>query len=156
MSRIAELGAALASAINDAPSGTFSVVMPTALFQYEADYTIPDGETMRVVVVPASARKERSARSGMWTWTYVFHVGVLGDVSATGSTGIDSDLMAACLGVVEDLSAWLQDKRYGATSNAALSEPIVNEPPYDPVDLDERKFVSVLEATLRADIKNGA
>ena len=146
MSRISDLGNELTDLINDAPSGTFDASF-TAIFQYEADYTIPDLETTRVVVVPASVSKTREGRR-RWARPHVFHVGVVGDVSAAAETGIDDDKMNALLGVVEDLDSYLQDTR-GATSKAVVSEPIVNDPPYDYVYLEVRKFVSVLEVTLR-------
>jgi len=102
---IVELCQGIADAINGAGSGTFSEPF-TAVFEYAPQYTIPDTETLRVVVTDAGGTIERPARR-LLQYADTARVVVMWRVADASGTGIDADLMERGLVLLEEITEFL-------------------------------------------------
>ena len=151
---IVETAQAVVDALN-AASG-FSQAF-TAVLKYVPVYTLPDAKSLQVCVVPAGAAYgdgEAGLRSGrrFGRVDYTVHVGIVARVTQTDGEP-DADEMDALLSLVDEIYAFfLADPCVGSAVKSTLMR-IENEPLFDPEDLADRLFVSVLALHFRADRK---
>lgn len=98
-------------ALNDASSGTFSESF-TAVFQYVPQYTIPDFETLRVVVSDAGGDINGASRR-LIQYVDRVRIVILWRVDSATTTEIDNDLMESGLLLSEEIVEFLFHRPIG-------------------------------------------
>ncbi|MCK9492677.1 MAG: hypothetical protein M0Q24_11395 [Sulfurimonas sp.] len=146
-SPLTDLANEVVAALN--ASSTFSQTF-TAELSYLSAYTPKDGETLRVMVMPAAATYGdkggglRSARR-FARCDYMVDVGVFARVDAADGQ-LDADAMESMLELMDEIYLALLDASFSAPVEA-----VENEPVYDPKDAGSGLFVSVLSIRFRMD-----
>lgn len=102
---IVELCEGIVTALNNAGSGEFSQDF-TAIFKYVPEYTLPDAETLRVVITDAGGEIDYAARR------YVGYIDrarvvILKRVDADSGTGISSTAIGEMLLLADEITEFL-------------------------------------------------
>jgi GTPase SAR1 family protein len=97
--------------LNAAGSGTFSQTF-TAVYEYSPQYTIPDAESLIVVVTDAGGQVDLNSRRQM-QYTDSVRVVILWRVDSPSVTGIDDDMMKASLLLSEEIVEYLYCVKMG-------------------------------------------